>query len=433
MNTTEKGNKLEDKFHKYLLDQQNRGELIFGSHPPELCKIYKKKKYKCKIREDVIEFDIVLEVFRQGRALPHFYVVFECKNRQRSLEEDHITPFSSKLYRIFPHAAKGVIVVSSRLQSGAENFARNNKIGIVKYNEHGFETVADRKGNQFTESRFVKSQIFSDERSVRALRFSAYHNGVYFGSIGQFLSSLNPDSSIQKEIKDNKFESSIPYLPSEEIRQSAQSILEKIEYKSGAVDLSKICSTLSIALQYSDQLVQDIEGNRILGSANFDQRSIIINHHENKHRERFTIAHEIGHFHLSHDNFLRSEAVLEEDLLINKEEDHKIKYERLEFQANTFASELILPEEIFKMAIAVGRERLDIKDKGFGYIFVDNQPCNYIPYDQLLLDLSAYFEVSKAAVEVKFKKLGMLNDQRYIPNKPSILAEIGNPSSSLNS
>ncbi len=60
--STSKGDKLEDEFHQYLLDQQIHGELVFGAYPPENCRIYKKKEYYCREREANVEFDVVLEL-----------------------------------------------------------------------------------------------------------------------------------------------------------------------------------------------------------------------------------------------------------------------------------------------------------------------------------------------------------------------------------
>lgn len=51
MNTIEKGNKLEDWLYDYLLDQRDRGEPVFDVYSPDLCKLYKKKKYYCKVRD----------------------------------------------------------------------------------------------------------------------------------------------------------------------------------------------------------------------------------------------------------------------------------------------------------------------------------------------------------------------------------------------
>ena len=196
--------------------------------------------------------------------------------------------------------------------------------------------------------------------------------------------------------------------------------MERIDYRDRAVNLEEICSELSLDLESTEQEVQDEDGNPILGTVNFSRKSIRINSHRTithnkENRKRFTIAHEIGHFCLQHDNYLRSESVLERDLLIDNVMENSFNYERLEFQANAFASHLLLPEYMFRKKTAEIREHLGIKDRGHGYIFVDNQPWNDQSYNELRSILSTYFEVSKQAIEIKFKKLGMLNDQRKGP------------------
>jgi hypothetical protein len=124
-----------------------------------------------------VEFDVVIELFRNGRSTPHSYVVFECKNYSGSIPELYVNDFSLKLSRTFRHAAKGVLVISSRLQSGAENVARHSKMGIVKFDEHGFEIIADRKVRPFIEHSFAQKQIFESEKPVKSLKFSAIYNG----------------------------------------------------------------------------------------------------------------------------------------------------------------------------------------------------------------------------------------------------------------
>jgi Zn-dependent peptidase ImmA (M78 family) len=402
--------------------------LVYGAHPPELCKIHKQKKYFSEVRGRHITFDVVIELYREGRSSPHLIVVFECKNQSQAIQERDINDFSKKLGWISEHGAKGVVVVSSRLQSGAEQVVKNSKMGIVKYNEHGFEITADRKGGACAENRFVESQMFKNVGPVKSLKFSAYDDGKFFSSIDKFLGSFDSSRSVDSEFPINSVEVSVPYVRVEVIRDSAQKLLEQIDYQGGSVELKKICPMLSIDLLFTNQAAQDGDGNLILGSANFDRKSILINSHDDKNRERFTIAHEIGHFCLKHDKYLRSEYILERDLLIGEMKENSFNYERLEFQANTFASDLLLPNDMFVRKTAEYREYLDIKDRGHGYIFVDDQPCNYGPYNQLLSNLSSEFEVSKQAIEIKFKKTGTLTDQRNRPESltiPPIMSERG--------
>ncbi|MBW9064102.1 ImmA/IrrE family metallo-endopeptidase [Rhizobium herbae] len=412
MNSTSKGNRLEDDFHRFLLDQQSRGELVFETYPPTNCKIFKKKKYFCKERDDDVEFDVVVEVYRQGGLEPHLSVVFECKNYSGNVPETAVNDFSAKIGRIFKHAHKGIIVVSSQLQSGADKVARSSKMGIVKYDENGLDIIAERRGGLSLENNFVESQIFRNEHPGKSLKFSGYHDGCFFGSIAQFLRSLDPELSVGSGSANHTAPTAVRYVPVYDIKKSARAILEQIGYQGGRVDLQQICDELSIDLQFTNHLVKDADGNLILGSANFTRRLIQINAHEDGNRERFTIGHEIGHFCLKHDGYLRSENVIESDLLIHSQSKKSLNYERLEFQANAFSSELILPDRPFSIKTAEYRRDLDIRDRGHGYIFVDDQPWNYQAYNELLSRLSSHFEVSKQAIEIKFKNMGWLNDQR---------------------
>ncbi|MGO8041167.1 ImmA/IrrE family metallo-endopeptidase, partial [Rhizobium leguminosarum] len=56
--------------------------------------------------------------------------------------------------------------------------------------------------------------------------------------------------------------------------------------------------------------------------------SIDINAHDNEFRERFTIGHEIGHFFLGHGQYLRSETVIEGDLLVDVEGAENFNFTR---------------------------------------------------------------------------------------------------------
>lgn len=422
MNTVAKGDNLENAFHQYLLDQQDSGQPVFGMFSPETCKIYKKKKYYCKEREADVEFDIVLEIYRIGRKKPSLYVVFECKNHGSNLSETYVNDFSSKISRIFRQAVKGVIVVTSKLQSGAEAVARNARMGIIRYNEHGMDTIAERRGICI-EHDFVRSQILQNNDAIKSLKFSAYHDGKYFGTVKDFLKNIDPGSVDIAQYENEDRILSIPFFTTRQFKNSAAEVLSRVNYMSGAVDLDEICRSLSIDLQIVDQDIYDADGAFILGSANFEQRTIQINSRSNSRetRERFTIGHEIGHFCLFHEQYLRSEAIIERDLFITSEKADSFNYERLEYQANAFCAELILPDKSFLQKTEEIRRDLDIKDRGHGYIFVDDQPCNCFPYEELLARLSTYFRVSKQAIEVKFKREKMVTDQRRKNNNPATL------------
>lgn len=411
MNSTEKGDKLEDAFYKYLVDQQRRGEDIYGIYPHGKCKIFQKKKYPSRDRGAPIQFDVVIELYQPGRQKPHLYVVFECKNYAGSVPDDRVREFSDKLRELFPNRHKGVMVVSSKLQSGARNVAESRGLGIAKYDEHGAEIVVDRKGRSFVDRNSVKSQIFRDDDPAKQLKFSAYSEGNYFGTVAEFLASLEPGTQTP-ELGNASSRVSVPYISVEEIKKTTEEILNQIDYETGPVDLAKICQMNGIDLKFTDAVVRDADGTQILGSANFDLKTIEINLHGDSNQKRFTIGHEIGHFCLGHHHYLRSETILERDLEITGDSTNTVNYERLEFQANTFSADLILPHRAFIFAMARYRIELGIKFKGQGYIFVDDQPDNLLTYYKFLTLLSIEFEASKQAIEIKLKRAGWLNDQR---------------------
>jgi hypothetical protein len=80
LNTVEKGNHLEESFYAYLKQQQNENHLLYGIYPSDQCKLLRKKKYYCKEREGYVEFDIVLEVFREKADKHYLFVVFKCNS-----------------------------------------------------------------------------------------------------------------------------------------------------------------------------------------------------------------------------------------------------------------------------------------------------------------------------------------------------------------
>lgn len=420
--STAKGNKLEDALHRYLLEQQERGELVFDLYPAQNCRIYKKKEYFDDFRGGMVQFDVVIETYRSGRDSPHSYIIFECKNHKRGVSDDRVREFSHKIEKLFHQSVKGVVVVTSRLQSGAENVARSSRMGIVKFDERGFDVIAERKAS-YLEARYVRDQISQTADARRSLKFSAFEGDRYFGSVGDFIAAITSDESGGRADGWIRQTQTIPFIQPERIKAVATNLLEEVGYSTGAVDLNEICRGRSITLKFTNEKVRDIDGREILGSADFGRRIIEINSHSFEARERFTIGHEIGHFVLNHGKYLRSESIIESDLHIKPEQKVQENLDRLEYQANTFASELILPEISFRMATDQFRKDLNIRNRGHGYIFVDDQPENVSLYDELLGRMRNHFSVSKRAIEIKFKKLRMLNDQR----KPNSLTHLPSP------
>lgn len=410
--TIQKGDKLEDRVHQFLLDQQGFGDLVYGMYPPHLCTIKKKAKYFCKERSGYIEFDVVIELRREASNNLHLVVVFECKNHKNNIPETYVTDFSDKLNRLFRHNGKGIIVSSKPLQKGARALADSRRLGIAKFDGAGLDIIAERRGSSIVEPKYVERQIFEREKQPRPLKFSAYFSGSFFSSIHQLLEEFEygdrkarPDSSLHSGTR-------VPWVEEDILQSRVDAILKDLEYQSGPVDLEEICSSRKISIVRETEPSHPDFGSVTLGFANFQSRSITIFPNGHLGRERFTLAHEIGHFELNHDQFLRSEMTLENDLFQKPIDKSDSNLDRMEFQANAFASCLLLPSPYFESVVAHYRKKLGIRNRGFGYIFVDDQRDNYMDYERLLSSVSAFFETSKKAVDVKLKKMKLVNDAR---------------------
>lgn len=105
---------------------------------------------------------------------------------------------------------------------------------------------------------------------------------------------------------------------------------------------------------------------------------IRINRHEAKHRQRFTLAHEVAHY-LLHRHKIIDDGGWSENVLLRSGQPANI-----EFEANRLASDLIIPSGLLE---AVTAEY--------------NGPLT----DEAIDDLSSKFGVSRMAMEIKLQTI----------------------------
>jgi Zn-dependent peptidase ImmA (M78 family) len=86
-----------------------------------------------------------------------------------------------------------------------------------------------------------------------------------------------------------------------------------------------------------------------------------------------------------------------------------IESDWLEWQANYYASTLLMPKDTFKAALILSQQKIGISR--VGKIFVDNQPANQADFYKLITMLSEFFKVSRTAVDIILKKMGLVEDR----------------------
>jgi Zn-dependent peptidase ImmA (M78 family) len=85
---------------------------------------------------------------------------------------------------------------------------------------------------------------------------------------------------------------------------------------------------------------------------------------------------------------------------------------RMEWQANYFASCLLMPRQNVYTDARSLMQGLQLRDKGFGTLYVDSQACNLQNYSQVTGVLMKKYEVSRAAITFRLEELGLLVDGR---------------------
>lgn len=177
---------------------------------------------------------------------------------------------------------------------------------------------------------------------------------------------------------------------------NAYDLLEFVKTKgvvvAAPVNLDEITKVLDITVEYDLSL----EEKDVIGEISFSgERPIVkINPLQNayKPRERFTLAHEIGHYCLhsssSKDGFTDSRKTM------SRSESY---WDRFESEANSFAAQLLMPKNLL---ITEGRKVID------NYKLEESKQT--MPAKLFIEQMRTLFEVSNKAMEYRLRNLGVL-------------------------
>lgn len=161
-------------------------------------------------------------------------------------------------------------------------------------------------------------------------------------------------------------------------KELANDLLKSLNIRSSPVPVDKIAKALGVQLKFSpldDELSGMIfikDGTPIIG--------VNALHHSN--RQRFTIAHEIGHL-VMHRNILENEVHVDKQFkILMRDGLAATGTDIIEIQANQFAAELLLPSFLLETLLS---KEIDIDDEG--------------PLDSL----AKKFKVSKQMLEYRIR------------------------------
>jgi len=176
-------------------------------------------------------------------------------------------------------------------------------------------------------------------------------------------------------------------LKAKELLEMLQENCKNFEYKT-PINLDTILECLKVKLN------RVIQYNEVLGEIEIKDNIPIITINSANHlfpeRERFTIAHELGHLcrHIAPKNqkkFVDTENTM-------KRNGH---WSLQEYEANNFAARLLMPADLIEQeGIKIAKE---LEKKGD------------IDIDEFIERMAQKFEVSKLAMRFRLKNLGILN------------------------
>lgn len=163
----------------------------------------------------------------------------------------------------------------------------------------------------------------------------------------------------------------------------AKELIEKMDIRNSPVPVERIAEFLGARLVYEPYN----DGDGVSGMLYRDKDRIVIgvNSSHHIHRQRFTIAHEIGHL-LLHEGkiYIDAPSVRFRDSISGLAIDNE------EIDANGFAAELLMPREFLEKSLE-GLYQRKIDDS-----------------ERILEKLSAEYKVSPKMVEFRLKNLGVL-------------------------
>lgn len=137
----------------------------------------------------------------------------------------------------------------------------------------------------------------------------------------------------------------MPTNSNENPQDSARQILERLHIKTAPVPVEKIAKALGAVVRFSpldeelSGMVYIKDGVPVIG--------VNALHHPN--RQRFTIAHEIGHLVMHRDLISESVHVDKQFRILMRNSNSASGLEAIEVQANQFAAELLIPSSMFDL------------------------------------------------------------------------------------
>lgn len=426
---TQKGNSLERRIRD-LFQTEIDADRFWAKK--KNCKVFWKKGYFSKDRGTEIIFDVAIELYLPGARDYSCVVLIECKNYAHSVPVDDAEEFFAKVQQVAAANVKAVIASTASFQYGTREFAKSKGIGLMRYfGPENFKWELKRSPSGSAQTTAPEAAVLVGS----ALSLDTFH-GVTFdlylqspvrdtNSLWDFFEDLILDSALtQRQARRianrrSKLSSQVPFFDKGELESKAADILATLDYSGGEVNLDLLCERESartgLKVERGVSGPASAANAPVLGRITFDPPVIQVYavglpHHG---RDRFTLAHELSHHALNHGRFLVRESCDDKDFALQRSPAFEgTDVARMEFQANFLAAALLMPRTYVAEDFHRFVRALEIPNRGFGPLYVDDQPCNLQNFDAVTRGLMQRYGVSRSAAKIRLESLGLLRDAR---------------------
>jgi Zn-dependent peptidase ImmA (M78 family) len=170
-----------------------------------------------------------------------------------------------------------------------------------------------------------------------------------------------------------------------QIEKKALEVLKSLETLEAPIPIKTIIKNHGIKLSPYD-LGEDVSGVLVIDNTNC---KIGYNSTESHTRQRFTLAHELGHFILHKSK--QQEVFVDNVTYMFRKNNVRSKDYKIEMEANQFAAAILMP----KVLVESERKKLD---------------DGFINDHDLIVELSKKFKVSQIAMTYRLNNLGYFHD-----------------------
>ncbi len=346
--------------------------------------------------------------------------IIECKSYNKRVPVDDIEEFYGKIQQVGGVNVKGIFISNSPLQEGAFNIAES--VGMM--------VIQGESAQDYNITLHKTSKNWKTGRQDSLPFIIATSNSEILGE-GERLIERLIDKEIVEIFRENNDSKSVLYnidkLTKEDIENHAMQILESINPKiiSEAYPLSVKQLENFLREREEVKLVDFVDNDSLLGWCDIKASTIGINKLVvGSGRHLFILAHEYGHFHLhqklqigqnSYDQFSDSEYNF-------RKNSHDLKNPKnwIEWQANYFASSLLLPKPQFLARLWKTQDSLQLRR---GKYYLDDQFHNRQDFMELTKKMAYFFNVTKTSIIYKMYDMELLINNSKLKSIGQLISE----------